>query len=72
MSNFLKNPESFPPSDVKPSDITHAYQTVLHACGARVAIQLLNEFELDAPAGLDPALYVSFLATTRMLVRYAD
>lgn len=51
--------------------IVHAYQSVLHACGARVARQLLDEFGAATPAALDPDLYRNFLATTAMLLRYA-
>jgi len=37
MSDFIKTPASFAPSEVNPIDIVHAYRNVLHARGANVA-----------------------------------
>jgi hypothetical protein len=72
MSDIIKTPSSIALSDAQPLAIVHAYQSVLNACGARIAKELLDEFEIDAPAVLDPTLYDGFLATTRMLIRYAN
>ena len=72
MSDIIKTQASIDTSNSLEPAIAHAYQSVLNACGARVAIQLLDEFEITAPAALDPNLYDDFLATTQMLVRYAD
>lgn len=72
MPDIIKTQASIDTPNTLASAIEHAYQSVLNACGARVAQELLDEFEIAAPAALDPALYDGFLATTRMLVRYAD